>query len=891
MTERFSGFLGGSNGLTVPPPTPPLSLGATFPLERWQAWICCLACLVVFVFLANLVRSGYGRAFRAVRDDEIAAQLVGLRVARTQIVAFVVSSACAGVGGGLLVVVTSLAAPGAFPLSLSVALLTGAILGGLGSPVGAVWGAAALVLIPNWADSISTKLSLSNNVQANLSLAIYGAVLIGVVLLAPGGIQGAVRRVRGLLRPTTSQRARGPAPQTQEESTMRSTSKLLALCAAAAALTLSACGSSGSSSGSTGGKPGASAPGITAKTVTVGGHFPLTGPAAPGYSEIPQAIQAYFQWVNAHGGVHGRTLKMIARDDGYNPTNTVKVTKQLVLQDKIFAMLSGLGTPTHTKVVDFLNASRVPDLFVASGCLCWDDPGKHPQTFGWQPDYTREGKILGQYIAKKFPGQKVAYFLQNDDFGTDGAKGLDRYVPKSSVVTRQTYEPGNTDIGPQMAKIKASGAKVVASFSIPAYTALEQLAGLKLNYHPQFVVSNVGSDPITLGGLLKAFSKGKAPSSLIDGIITDTYLPPSGDTSRGWTELFKKVHAKYAGQAALRRQRRVRDGAGLHVRRRAAALGHQPDAAVDREHAPDQEAERAGPRPVRLQQAVPRRLHRRAGRQGQGHDDRDDRQAAGHRRRGRRHLAGHRSRRRRRRPTGCRAGSEPDGLDLSRGAPVPERQGASAVLVPEHADRRRGQGQPDALGRLEVEPAGGDDPQDVPVGEDDRVAVDLGELGDHAVGAGADLRGRLAARRAVGPQRPVGDLLADVGARAALVVAVVPLLEVVAELRAVAEAGQLAGLAGAGQRAGQDAGEVAVRERLAQRAGLVAAVVDQREVGVAGVLARAAPLRRTVADEDDLRHAAADGAEAGRRAGGCGGGAPCTWSASPPRARSPRRGA
>jgi branched-chain amino acid transport system permease protein len=217
VTERFSGFLGGSNGLTVPPPTPPLSLGATFPLERWQAWICCLACLVVFVLLANLVRSGYGRAFRAVRDDEIAAQLVGLRVARTQIVAFVVSAACAGVGGGLLVVVTSLAAPGAFPLSLSVALLTGAILGGLGSPVGAVWGAAALVLIPNWADSISTKLSLSNNVQANLSLAIYGAVLIGVVLLAPGGIQRAVRRAGDLLRPNTSQRARGRAPQTQEE--------------------------------------------------------------------------------------------------------------------------------------------------------------------------------------------------------------------------------------------------------------------------------------------------------------------------------------------------------------------------------------------------------------------------------------------------------------------------------------------------------------------------------------------------------------------------------------------------------------------------------------------------------------------------------------------------
>jgi branched-chain amino acid transport system substrate-binding protein len=324
----------------------------------------------------------------------------------------------------------------------------------------------------------------------------------------------------------------------------------IAVCAAALALALAACGSSsddggGGGGGSNSGKPTASAPGITATSVTVGGHFPLTGPAAPGYSEIPQAIDAYFKYVNSKGGIHGRQLKMIARDDGYNPVNTVKVTKQLVLQDKVFAILGGLGTPTHTKVVDYLNSSRVPDIFVSSGCLCWDDPEKHPYTFGWQPDYTVEGKLLGQYIADNFKGKKVAYFLQNDDFGADGAKGLDMYVPKGDVVTRQTYEPGNTDIGPQMAKIKASGAEVIASFSIPAYTALVTLADLKLDYHPQLVVSNVGSDPTTLTGLLKAFSKGKAGGSLIDGIVTTSYLPPIGDTSNSWVSLFKQIHDQY----------------------------------------------------------------------------------------------------------------------------------------------------------------------------------------------------------------------------------------------------------------------------------------------------------------------------------------------------------
>jgi branched-chain amino acid transport system permease protein len=208
LADRYPSAFGGENGIDVAPPTPPSSLGSTFPLERWEAWIACTGALVVFVLLANLMRSRVGRTFRAVRDDEVAAQLAGLNVARVQILAFVISAACAGLAGASLVVVTQIAAPGAFQLELSLALLTGIVLGGLGSLAGAVWGALALVFLPQWSTDVAQAFSLSNDVQANLPLALYGLVLMGVVVAAPQGIQGALRGIarlvpRGRREPST----------------------------------------------------------------------------------------------------------------------------------------------------------------------------------------------------------------------------------------------------------------------------------------------------------------------------------------------------------------------------------------------------------------------------------------------------------------------------------------------------------------------------------------------------------------------------------------------------------------------------------------------------------------------------------------------------------------
>ncbi|WP_372510153.1 branched-chain amino acid ABC transporter permease [Actinomadura madurae] len=206
--------LGGQNGLTLVPPIPPAALGETFPLERWQAWISCLGAVITLFLLANLTRGRFGRTLRASRDDEIAAALSGVRVARLRITATVVSAACAGLGGGLLAVVATLAAPGAFPLTLSLQLIAAIIIGGLGSLPGAVWGALILVYVPTWASDLSTSSGLSHNIASNLPLAIYGLVLIVVTLAFPRGLQGGLRDIGGAVRRRArTRRDRAPGPR------------------------------------------------------------------------------------------------------------------------------------------------------------------------------------------------------------------------------------------------------------------------------------------------------------------------------------------------------------------------------------------------------------------------------------------------------------------------------------------------------------------------------------------------------------------------------------------------------------------------------------------------------------------------------------------------------
>jgi branched-chain amino acid transport system permease protein len=199
VAAHFSGVFKGDQGLTVPFASPPAGLGKHFALEHWQAWISLTAALLVMFFLANVQKSAVGRHMRAVRDDEIAAALCGLSVPRVQILTFAISSAAAGLGGGVFAFVLQAASPGSFGLDLSLALLAAVIIGGLGSLAGAVWGSIVVVYAGSWLanriDGLHLSAGWAQNLHDNLPNAVYGLLLVVVMLGLPGGIQGIFRRL------------------------------------------------------------------------------------------------------------------------------------------------------------------------------------------------------------------------------------------------------------------------------------------------------------------------------------------------------------------------------------------------------------------------------------------------------------------------------------------------------------------------------------------------------------------------------------------------------------------------------------------------------------------------------------------------------------------------
>ncbi|MEV0392404.1 ABC transporter substrate-binding protein [Polymorphospora rubra] len=286
-------------------------------------------------------------------------------------------------------------------------------------------------------------------------------------------------------------------------------------------------------------------PGVTDTEILVGTHMPLTGPASAGYSKIAPATKAYFDHVNANGGVYGRKINYKVMDDGYNPATTQQVVRELVLQDKVFAILNGLGTPPHSGVLDFLNNSRVPDLFVASGSRAWNAPERYPYTFGFNTDYTVEGKILANYIRNSLADQKVCFLGQDDDFGQDSLAGVEQVLGATAVAVKQTYVTSNTNVAPQIGELKAGGCQVVVLATVPGFTALSIGTAARIGFRPTWLVSGVGGDYTTLAAQL-GDAKG-----LLEGMLGVNYLPSAAATDDPWTTLFRKINDERNGGAAF----------------------------------------------------------------------------------------------------------------------------------------------------------------------------------------------------------------------------------------------------------------------------------------------------------------------------------------------------
>ncbi len=245
-----------------------------------------------------------------------------------------------------------------------------------------------------------------------------------------------------------------------------------------------------------GGSRATADPGVTDTSVLFGGTSPLSG-AASAYASVARGADAFFKSINAKGGVAGRKLEYKYVDDAYNPAQTVQLTRQLVEQDKVFAVFNSLGTEHNLAIRDYLKAQGVPQLFAASGATTWGrDVATYPGLIGFQPSYQAEGWIYGKYLARTLPGAKVAVIFQNDDYGKDLLVGLKRGLQKSKVkvVAAQPYEVTAADVGSQIAKLKSSGADVLAIFATPKFAIQSYVFANKLGWKPkQSIVNTVSS--------------------------------------------------------------------------------------------------------------------------------------------------------------------------------------------------------------------------------------------------------------------------------------------------------------------------------------------------------------------------------------------------------------
>ena len=284
-------------------------------------------------------------------------------------------------------------------------------------------------------------------------------------------------------------------------------------------------------------------PGANDKEIKIGHINPYSGPASA-YGTIGKSIAAWFEKVNAEGGINGRKIKFISLDDGYSPPKTVEQARKLVEQEEVLALFNPLGTPPNSAIHKYMNQRKVPQLFVATGATKWGDPKNFPWTMGWQPNYQSEAKIYAEHILETSPNAKIAVLYQNDDYGKDYLKGFEDGLgarAKTMIVSKQSYEVTDPTIDSQMNSLKASGADTFFNITTPKFAAQAIKKAAEIGWKPTHYLNQVSA---SVGAVLTPAGLGNSV-----GIISTQYFKDPTDPQwlndpamNEWREFMKKYY-------------------------------------------------------------------------------------------------------------------------------------------------------------------------------------------------------------------------------------------------------------------------------------------------------------------------------------------------------------
>jgi branched-chain amino acid transport system substrate-binding protein len=281
--------------------------------------------------------------------------------------------------------------------------------------------------------------------------------------------------------------------------------------------------------------------GVTSKLIKLGISQPTTGPASAGYNKVAPAMNSYFKYVNDNGGINGRKIELIIKNDGYVVQRAVNESAALV-DEGVFALVGSLGTANNSAVAEFLDlkSTGLPSLFVNTGFSGFANKKKYPTMFSLFPSYYMEAKILSQYIKKNFPGKKVGVIYQADDFGVDALAGLAQGgITLAEKISYASLSQSSPSVGQSwITKLRTANVEVVIFYGVPTAVTAALRVAAALAYKPQWIVTSVGSDYTTLTGL-------GVTNAMLDGVVTGSFLPAPTDDADPYVKLFKTIHTKY----------------------------------------------------------------------------------------------------------------------------------------------------------------------------------------------------------------------------------------------------------------------------------------------------------------------------------------------------------